>query len=170
MDGEEYKPAFGPTGFDQRHPPNFCGKCLMGNDSSILYPTSLDNGFPQIRCGRFTPTAPERRHQGPHPEQRPQGASVEGIAKRCARSAGPVLAACRGRWLPRLVVRRTVAARPAHHEALSLATAPGGALNPGECRGEMRRAWMWRGGAFCVARCSLRGRCVANYRSNAAFS
>jgi len=55
-----------------------------------------------------------------------------------------------GRWSPRLVVRRTVAARPAHHEALSLATPPGSALNPGECRGEMRRAWMWRGDAFCV--------------------
>jgi hypothetical protein len=52
--------------------------------------------------------------------------------------------------------RRTVAARLAHHEALSLATAPGGALNPGECRGEMRRAGMWRGGAFRDARCSVR--------------
>jgi hypothetical protein len=30
MDGEEYKSAFGPTGSDHNHPPNSCGKCLMG--------------------------------------------------------------------------------------------------------------------------------------------
>ena len=38
--GRDYTTAFGPTGSDHNHPPNFWGKCLSGNDSSILFPTN----------------------------------------------------------------------------------------------------------------------------------
>jgi hypothetical protein len=44
--GRDYTAAFGPTGFDHNHPPNFRGKYLKLREMQFLHPTNWNNAFP----------------------------------------------------------------------------------------------------------------------------
>jgi hypothetical protein len=55
--GRDYTAAFGPTGFENRHPTNFWRKCLRRLEFEILHPTSLNNELPSNSVFREAPMA-----------------------------------------------------------------------------------------------------------------